>query len=118
MTKLQEIRDIKLQGTDLDRRSKHQHKEMIAHLYRHKKEYGMKVYDIAKMFDLHETTVWRYAHYERYLKQCNINSKKYQKKIGKEEIAKKNKFQYRQIVEYKTKLYNKMKSKEMKKANI
>lgn len=26
MTKLQEIRDIKLQGTDLDRRSKHQHK--------------------------------------------------------------------------------------------
>ena len=118
MTKLQEIWSIKLKGTTKDRRSKNVNKDIVIYLYNHREEYGVYVKDIAELFGINMRTIYRMLDPEKHLNRERKNQKRIREEMGKEKISQINKYQRKQIIQYKTKLYNEIKSKEMKKANI
>ena len=70
---------IKLAGTPLDRRSKAAYKK--EEVIRYYKTHDLSMEEVGYIFGISRMQVWRYLHYDRYLKQCRKDTAKYWKKM-------------------------------------
>lgn len=87
-----QIKELKIEGTPLDRRRKLSHNQIeeLLEIYNNKKEYKLTNKQIADMFDVNVNQIYRYNHYEDYLKRAREDNKKCRENKSKEELRVRN----------------------------
>ena len=99
-----ELNNFKIKNTRFDRRRKVRPEdiEYIKYLYSNRKDLGLKIKDIAEMYNVHPGQITRYMNYDKYLVNSRKYSKKYQSKLDCDILKEKRSSSYKSVVNYKS----------------